>query len=77
MSAPPVLFAVGALVLLLALPLRGVRASGLAFALPPSAFLAGLGPLLVWGLFRLFVLGPPVRAASAAFALPAAPGPLL
>lgn len=44
-----VLFAVGAIVLIMAMNLRGVRESGLAFAIPTYAFIAGIGTMLVWG----------------------------
>ncbi|CME47970.1 putative integral membrane alanine and valine and leucine rich protein [Mycobacterium tuberculosis] len=72
-----VLFAVGAIVLIMAMNLRGVRESGLAFAIPTYAFIAGIGTMLVWGLFRIFVLGNPVRAESAAFEMHAEHGQIV
>jgi amino acid transporter len=58
-------FSVGTVVLLTAINLRGVRESGLAFALPTYAFLVGLFALVGWGLFRILVLGEELRAPSA------------
>src|SRR5579859_4959206 len=52
-----VMFCIGAIVLVMALNLRGVRESGLAFAIPTYAFIAGVGIMLIWGLFRLYALG--------------------
>jgi amino acid transporter len=57
--------AVGVVLVLTAVNLRGVRESGLAFALPTYAFLVGIFGLVLWGLFRILVLGDEVRAASA------------
>ena len=64
-----VLFCVCAIVLVMALNLRGVRESGLAFAIPTYAFIAGVGIMLVWGLFRIYVLDESVRAESASFVM--------
>lgn len=69
-----VFFAVSAIVLVTAMNLRGVRESGLAFAIPTYAFIIGLGAMLVWGLFRIFVLGNPLRAESAGFVMHAEHG---
>ncbi|MCV7124498.1 APC family permease [Mycobacterium lacus] len=69
-----VLCAVGAIVLIMAMNLRGVRESGVAFAIPTYAFIAGIGTMLGWGLFRIFVLGNPVRAESAGFEMHAEHG---
>src|ERR1700751_5367105 len=64
-----VLFCVSAILLVMALNLRGVRESGVAFAIPTYAFIVGVGMMLAWGLFRIFVLGEPVRAESAGFVM--------
>ncbi|HEX4391137.1 MAG TPA: APC family permease [Mycobacterium sp.] len=64
-----VLFCVGAILLVMALNLRGVRESGLAFAIPTYAFIAGVGIMLAWGLFRVYALGEPIRAESAGFVM--------
>ena len=58
-------FAVGAIVLLTAVNLRGIRESGAAFAVPVYAFMIGIGAMIVWGLTRVLIFGDPVRAASA------------
>src|SRR5689334_19010833 len=58
-------FAVGAIVLLTAVNLRGIRESGAAFAVPVYAFMIGIGAMIVWGLVRILLLGDEVRAASA------------
>ncbi|GAB3478882.1 APC family permease [Amycolatopsis cihanbeyliensis] len=60
-----VAFAVGAILLLTAINLRGVRESGTAFALPSYAFVVGILGMIGWGAFRVFVLGEDVRAESA------------
>jgi amino acid transporter len=60
-----VLFAVGAITLLTAVNLRGIRESGAAFAVPVYAFMVAIGTMVVWGLVRVLLLGDEVRAASA------------
>ncbi|GAA0541121.1 amino acid transporter [Saccharopolyspora subtropica] len=62
-----VLFAVGAIVLLTAMNLRGVRESGSLFAIPTYAFVVGVLGMIGWGYFRAFVLGHELRAESADF----------
>jgi amino acid transporter len=64
-----VLFCVSAILLVMALNLRGVRESGVAFAVPTYAFIVGVGLMLGWGLFRIYVLGEPLRAESAGFVM--------
>ncbi len=64
-----VLFCIGAILLVMALNLRGVRESGFAFAVPTYAFIAGVGIMLAWGLFRIYVLNEPIRAESASFVM--------
>ena len=56
-----VLFAVGAIVAVMGMNLRGVRESGVAFALPTYAFIVAMAVTLGWGLFRIWVLGEPLR----------------
>jgi amino acid transporter len=58
-------FAVAAILVLTAVNLRGVRESGVAFAIPTYAFMFGIGTLIVWGLTRILILGEDVQAASA------------
>ncbi len=68
-SGHTVLFAVLAIAVLAAVNLRGVRQSGATFAIPTYAFMASMIALIVWGLFRLNVLGHDVQAESAEFGL--------
>ncbi|MGB9225908.1 APC family permease [Mycobacterium sp.] len=67
-------FCVGAILLVTAMNLRGVRESGLAFAIPTYGFIVGIIGMIGWGLFRIFVLGNPLRAESAGFQMHAAHG---
>ncbi len=69
-----VLFATGAILLVMALNLRGVRESGAAFAVPTYAFIVGIAIMLGWGLFRIYLLGEPLRAESAGFQMRSARG---
>ncbi len=64
-----VLFSVGAILLVMAMNLRGVRESGVAFSIPTYAFIVGLFTMLGWGMFRIYVLGDPLRAESAGFTM--------
>ncbi|MFC0447124.1 APC family permease [Rhodococcus jostii] len=66
-----VLFAVAAIVLLTAINLRGIRESGAAFAIPTYAFIVGMVLMLLWGFFRIFVLGEDLQAESSGFQLEA------
>lgn len=60
-----VAFAVFAIVVLTAVNLRGIRESGVAFAIPTYAFMIGMATMIIWGLTRILVLGDDVRAPSA------------
>ncbi|KAA8958317.1 APC family permease [Mycobacterium sp.] len=62
-----VLLSVIAILLVTAMNLRGVKESGVAFAVPTYAFIAGIAMMLGWGLFRIYVLGDRLRAESAGF----------
>jgi amino acid transporter len=64
-----VAFAVGAIVLLTAMNLRGVRESGTLFAIPTYAFVIGVLGMIVVGMVRTFLLGDSLRAESADFGL--------
>jgi amino acid transporter len=64
-----VAFTVGAIVLLTAMNLRGVRESGSFFAIPTYAFVVGVLAMIGVGMFRHFVLGHDVAAESAGFDL--------
>ncbi len=70
-------FAVVAILLLMAINLRGIRESGTAFAIPTYAFIFGMFIMLGWGLFRIYVLGDPIRAESAGFEMHAEHGEVL
>ncbi len=65
-----VLFAVGAILILASINLRGIRESGTAFAIPTYAFMVGMYIMLGWGLFQIYVLGD--SAARGVGGLPAA-----
>jgi amino acid transporter len=69
-------FAVGAILVLTAMNLRGVRESGTAFAIPTYAFVAGILGMILWALVRVYVLGEEIRAESAGFELVEEPGNL-
>ncbi len=61
--------ALALVVLLTAMNLRGVRESGSAFAVPTYGFMIAIIGMVLFGLFRIFVLGDDVRAESADFEL--------
>jgi amino acid transporter len=69
-----VFFSVSAILLVMAINLRGVRESGVAFAIPTYAFIVGVGVMLGWGLFRIYLLGDPLRAESPGFEIHAQNG---
>jgi amino acid transporter len=54
-----------AVALLTALNLRGLRESGIAFAIPTYAFIVVIVGMLLTGLVRVFILGQDLRAPSA------------
>ncbi|HEX6969614.1 MAG TPA: APC family permease [Micromonosporaceae bacterium] len=60
-----VVIAVGAVAVLAAINLRGMRESGRAFAVPTYAFMIVILGMIVTGLVRIFVLGHDLRAPSA------------
>ena len=60
-----VLFSVAAIVVLTAINLRGVRESGLAFAVPTYCFVVAMVGMIVVGGVRLLVLGDDLAAPSA------------
>ena len=62
-------FAVGAIVVLTAINLRGIRESGTVFAIPTYAFVLGILVMVVWGATRVFLLGDDIHAESANFGL--------
>jgi len=58
-----------AVVVLMALNLRGVRESGGLFAVPTYCFMFGVLAMVAYGLFRILVLGEPLRAESAQYGI--------
>jgi amino acid transporter len=62
-------FAVGAIVILTAINLRGIRESGSVFAIPTYAFVFGIFAMVVWGVTRVYLLGDDIPAESANFGL--------
>ena len=62
-----VFVALGIVALLMALNLRGVRESGVMFAIPTYGFIVGVLLMLAWGLVEEVVLGRDLRAESADF----------
>ncbi|WP_169949416.1 APC family permease [Microbispora sp. H11081] len=63
------LVAIAIVVLLTIMNLRGIRESGVAFAVPTYAFMAAVIGMILWGLFRLLVLGEELRAPTAGYTL--------
>ncbi|MEU9547526.1 APC family permease [Streptomyces werraensis] len=67
--------AIGVIVLLTLMNLRGVKESGTLFAIPTYVFVAGVFLMIVWGAFRGVVLGDDMRAPTADFEIkPEHPG---
>ncbi|CAM5365128.1 DNA-binding protein [Streptomyces pilosus] len=67
--------AVGVIVLLTLMNLRGVRESGTLFAIPTYVFVTGVFLMIAWGSFRAVVLGDEMRAPTADFEIkPEHPG---
>jgi amino acid transporter len=63
--------AVGAVAVLTAMNLRGLRESGTAFAIPTYGFMIVVIGMLLTGFFRIFVLGDDLRAPSAGLTITA------
>ncbi|MFI5956889.1 APC family permease [Cryptosporangium sp. NPDC051539] len=61
------LIAVLVVAVLTSLNLRGVRESGVAFAIPTYGFMIAIFGMVGWGLLKIFVLDDTVRAESAGF----------
>ncbi|MEU7877655.1 APC family permease [Microbispora bryophytorum] len=59
------LVAIAIVTLLTIMNLRGLRESGVAFAVPTYAFMIAVIGMVAWGLFRLVVLGDDLRAPTA------------
>ncbi|MGW3243548.1 APC family permease [Streptomyces sp. NPDC001070] len=65
-----VLGAIGMIVLLMVMNLRGVRESGTIFAIPTYAFVFGVFCMLAWGIFRI-ATGDEMHAPTAGFTIKA------
>lgn len=63
--------AVGIIVLLTLMNLRGVKESGKLFAIPTYVFVAGVFIMIAWGAFRGFVLDETMKAPTADFEIKA------
>nr|WP_204044827.1 APC family permease [Acrocarpospora phusangensis] len=59
--------AIGIVVVLTMMNLRGIRESGIAFAIPTYTFMAAVIAMIGWGLIRLFVLGQDLHAPTEGF----------
>ena len=57
--------AIGVIVLLTLMNLRGVKESGTLFAIPTYVFVTGIFAMIAWGAFRGLVLGDEMRAPTA------------
>jgi amino acid transporter len=58
-----------AVVVLMAMNLRGVRESGGVFAVPTYCFMLGVAIMVLYGLFRIFVLGQTLTAETAQYGI--------
>ncbi|HEX3197488.1 MAG TPA: APC family permease [Propionibacteriaceae bacterium] len=61
--------AAGVVVVLMALNLRGVRESGTLFAIPTYCFMVAILSMVIFGLFRILVLGDDIQAHSAQYGI--------
>jgi amino acid transporter len=64
-----VLCAIGVIVLLTLMNLRGVKESGSLFAIPTYIFVAGVFTMIAWGAFRGLVLDDTMRAPTADYVI--------
>ncbi|MGO4427678.1 APC family permease, partial [Streptomyces sp. MCAF7] len=65
------LVAIGIILLLTLMNLRGVRESGKLFAIPTYVFVAGVFIMIAWGAYRGLVLGDSMKAPTAGFEIKA------
>jgi amino acid transporter len=61
--------AAGIVVVLMALNLRGARESGTVFAIPTYCFMFAILTMVIYGLFRILVLGDPIQVDSAKYGI--------
>ncbi|QMU19564.1 APC family permease [Gordonia rubripertincta] len=64
-------FCVGAIMILAAVNLRGIKESGAFLAIPTYAFIIGVLAMLIWGFTEIFVLGQEIRSETADFGIAA------
>lgn len=62
-------FCVGAIVLLAAVNLRGIKESGAVLAIPTYGFIIGVLGMLIWGFTEIFVLGQDIQSETADFGI--------
>lgn len=65
----PVIASVTIVAFLAAMNLRGIRESGIAFAIPTYLFLIAVVGMVGWGLTRIYLFGEEIRAPSADFTI--------
>jgi amino acid transporter len=61
--------AAAVVVVLMALNLRGVRESGTLFSIPTYCFMFAILSMVIYGLFRILVLGDPIQVDSAQYGI--------
>jgi amino acid transporter len=61
------MWAGGVILILMAMNLRGVRESGGVFAVPTYLFMLGVVVMILWGLFRILVLGQNVQTETSSY----------
>ena len=64
-------FCVGAIMIIAAVNLRGIKESGAVLAIPTYAFIIGVLGMLIWGFTEIFVLGEEIRSETADFGIAA------
>nr|WP_223205059.1 APC family permease [Gordonia jinghuaiqii] len=62
-------FCVGAIVLLAAVNMRGIKESGSVLAIPTYAFIIGVLGMLIWGFTEIYLLGDDIRSETADFGI--------
>ncbi len=67
------MWAAGVILILMSMNLRGVRESGGVFAVPTYLFMFGVIVMIVWGLFRILVLGQTVQTETSSYEVVADP----
>ncbi|GIH54217.1 DNA-binding protein [Microbispora rosea subsp. aerata] len=70
------LVSIAIVALLTIMNLRGIRESGVAFAVPTYAFMAAVIGMVLWGLFRMVILGDDLHAPTAGYTIIAEQGDL-